>query len=199
MTLNSDLVIFPEYRRGPPSLDAVVQVVNHLIVEGMVSVSRPFNVRIGYHRWSRSGGSLASIKETPALDTGHLLRFLNEHSTLLDRSLDLRITFKASSWLFYESVLRRLCILWDEVWPPAIHLDLVPEPTLLWDKLRAGWESPAPTATNCSTTAATACRWAGSGGPRGSRRGRSSRPAAAPTPTAWCSASNAAATMRSAT
>jgi hypothetical protein len=58
MTLNSDLVIFPEYRRGPPSLDAVVQVVNHLIVEGMVSVSRPFNVRIGYHRWSRSGGSL---------------------------------------------------------------------------------------------------------------------------------------------
>lgn len=144
MTINSDLVIFPEYRRRPPSRDAVVQVVNHLIVEGMVSVSRPFNVRIGYHRWSRSGGSLASIKETPALDTGHLLRFLNEHSTLLDRSLDLRITFKASSWLFYESVLRRLCILWDEVWPPAIHLDLVPEPTLLWDKLRAGWEVACP-------------------------------------------------------
>jgi hypothetical protein len=157
MAVNSDLVLFPHYRRTPPSLDAVADLVNHLIVEGMVSVNRPFNVRLGYHRWAGGSGnfgdgsagnrpimSLSDVREAAVLDSRQLRQFLAENRVPLERSPDLRISFKASSWLFYESVLRRLCILWDEVWPPAIHIDITPEPMLLWDRLRAGWEVLCP-------------------------------------------------------
>lgn len=145
MRINSDLVIFPHFSRTPPALEAVVRMVDYLIAEGMVSVSRPFTVRVGHHRWSQIGGSpISGVRESSARDAAQLSDILAENRLPMERNQDLRIAFRASSWLFYESVLRRLSILWDEVWPPQVFVDLVPETALLWDRLRAGWEVTCP-------------------------------------------------------
>lgn len=102
------------------------------MTEGFVSLSRPAIFHPNYH----SGGN----KKISEFYGSSGLKDALERNPCNN----FRITFKSSTWLLYETMLRRLSVLWDELWPPTVFVDFHSTPVVLWDRIKIGWSVHCP-------------------------------------------------------